>query len=70
MLPTADVLDSVIFDSDITGAFADGCVWVQMGTIGVEATVRVRDRLAAQRCGVGSDRGDRRGAPGVRRPRP
>jgi 3-hydroxyisobutyrate dehydrogenase len=52
MLPTADVVDSVIFDEGATGAFADGCVWAQMGTIGVEATLRTRDRLAARRPGV------------------
>jgi 3-hydroxyisobutyrate dehydrogenase len=52
MLPTADVVESVIFDGGVAGAFADGCVWAQMGTIGVEATLRIRDRLAAQRPGV------------------
>jgi 3-hydroxyisobutyrate dehydrogenase len=52
MLPTADVVSSVIFDGAVTGAFAEGCVWAQMGTIGVEATVRTRDRLAALRPGV------------------
>jgi 3-hydroxyisobutyrate dehydrogenase len=49
MLPTADALDSVIFDSRVTGAFAAGSVWAQMGTIGVQATLRTRDRLAALR---------------------
>jgi 3-hydroxyisobutyrate dehydrogenase len=52
MLPTADAVDSVIFDDDVAGEFADGCVWAQMGTIGVEATLRNKDRLAAQRPGV------------------
>jgi len=52
MLPTADVLDLVIFDGGVAGAFADGCVWAQMGTIGVEATLRTSDRLAALRPGV------------------
>jgi 3-hydroxyisobutyrate dehydrogenase len=52
MLPTAEALDSVIFDDVVTNAFADGCVWAQMGTIGVEATVRTGDRLAALRPGV------------------
>jgi 3-hydroxyisobutyrate dehydrogenase len=52
MLPTADVVDSVIFDGDAADAFARGCVWAQMGTIGVKATLRIRDRLAAQRPGV------------------
>jgi 3-hydroxyisobutyrate dehydrogenase len=52
MLPTADAVESVIFDGGVASAFAEGCVWVQMGTIGVEATLRIRDRLAAQRPGV------------------
>ena len=52
MLPTADAVESVIFDGGVAGAFADGCGWAQMGTIGVEATLRVRDRLAAQRPSV------------------
>jgi 3-hydroxyisobutyrate dehydrogenase len=52
MLPTADAVDSVIFDGGVADAFADGCVWAQMGTIGVEATRRIRDRLAAQRPSV------------------
>ena len=52
MLPTADVVESVIFDGGVAEAFADGCVWAQMGTIGVEATLRIGDRLAAQRRGV------------------
>ena len=52
MLPTAEVLESVIFDGDVAGAFADECVWAQMGTIGVEATLRARCRLAARRPGI------------------
>jgi 3-hydroxyisobutyrate dehydrogenase len=52
MLPTADAVESVIFDGQVAEAFADGCVWAQMGTIGVEETLRIRDRLAAQRPGV------------------
>src|ERR1700761_1696356 len=52
MLPTADAVESVIFDGGVAGAFADGCVWAQMGTIGVESTRRIRDRLAEQRPGV------------------
>ena len=46
MLPTAEAIDSVMFDSAVTDAFAGGCVWVQMGTIGVAATLRTRARLA------------------------
>ena len=52
MLPTADAVESVIFEGGVAETFADGCVWVQMGTIGVDATLRIRDRLAAQRPGV------------------
>jgi hypothetical protein len=32
-------VDSVIFDGGRAGAFADGCVWAQMGAIGVAATL-------------------------------
>jgi 3-hydroxyisobutyrate dehydrogenase len=52
MLPTADAVESVIFEGGVADAFADGCVWAQMGTIGVESTRRIRDRLAAQRSSV------------------
>jgi 3-hydroxyisobutyrate dehydrogenase len=52
MLPTADVVESVIFGGGAADAFADGSVWAQMGTIGVGATRRIADRLAAQRPGV------------------
>ena len=52
MLPTADAVESVIFDGGVADAFADGSVWAQMGTIGVEATRRIAGRLAAQRPGV------------------
>jgi 3-hydroxyisobutyrate dehydrogenase len=52
MLPTADVVESVIFDDGVADAFTDECVWAQMGTIGVEATLAIRDRLAGQRPSV------------------
>jgi 3-hydroxyisobutyrate dehydrogenase len=52
LLPTADVVESVIFGGGAADAFADGSVWAQMGTIGVGATRRIADRLAAQRPGV------------------
>ncbi len=52
MLPTAAAVESVIFDGGLAETFADGSVWAQMGTIGVEATKRIGDRLAAQRPGV------------------
>src|SRR6202161_1924722 len=47
MLPTAAAVESVIFDADVAAAFAEGSVWAQMGTIGVEATLSFRDRLGA-----------------------
>ena len=49
MLPTAEVAELVIFDGGTADAFADGCVWAQMGTIGVEATLRIGERLALKR---------------------
>ena len=49
MLPTAEVVESVIFDGGTADAFADGGVWAQMGTIGVEATLRIGERLALKR---------------------
>src|ERR1700689_3955417 len=52
MLPTADAVESVIFGDGVADAFAAGCVWAQMGTIGVEATLGIRDRLAAKRSEV------------------
>jgi 3-hydroxyisobutyrate dehydrogenase len=52
MLPTAAAVESVIFDGGVAAAFAEGSVWAQMGTIGVQATLGLRDRLAAARPGV------------------
>ena len=52
MLPTADAVESVVFDVGPVEAFAEGCVWAQMGTIGVEATERVGERLGAERPSV------------------
>ena len=52
MLPTADVVESVMFDDGAVDALADGCVWAQMGTIGVEATQRIGERLARERPSV------------------
>jgi 3-hydroxyisobutyrate dehydrogenase len=48
MLPTADVVSSVMFDGPAR-AMAPGAVWAQMGTIGVPATVAVADRLSRLR---------------------
>jgi 3-hydroxyisobutyrate dehydrogenase len=45
MLPTADVVTSVMFGEGVAGALADGAVWAQMGTIGVSATAEIADQL-------------------------
>ena len=49
MLPTAEVVHSVMFDGGVAEAFADGAVWAQMGTIGVAATAEIADRLGQLR---------------------
>ena len=49
MLPTADVVNSVIFDGGVATAFAEGAVWAQMGTIGVTATTQIAERLGELR---------------------
>jgi 3-hydroxyisobutyrate dehydrogenase len=49
MLPTADVVNSVIFDGGVAAAFAGGAVWAQMGTIGVTATTQIAGRLGELR---------------------
>ncbi len=48
MLPDADAVSSVIF-GDAADAFADRAAWAQMGTIGVQATLQVADRLGQLR---------------------
>jgi 3-hydroxyisobutyrate dehydrogenase len=45
-LPTAAVVESVMFGDHVAEAFAPGAVWAQMGTIGVEATEQTGARLA------------------------
>jgi 3-hydroxyisobutyrate dehydrogenase len=45
MLPTADVVNSVIFDDGVAENFAEDAVWAQMGTIGVTATTQIAERL-------------------------
>jgi 3-hydroxyisobutyrate dehydrogenase len=45
MLPTPDVVTSVIFDEDVAGAFAHGAAWAQMGTIGEAASADIVRRL-------------------------
>jgi 3-hydroxyisobutyrate dehydrogenase len=48
MLPTADVVNSVVFDG-VAEAFTEGCVWAQMGTIGLTATTDIAGRLGKLR---------------------
>src|SRR6266496_4662738 len=45
-LPTAAVVESVMFGDHVAEAFAPGAVWAQMGTIGVKATEQTGARLA------------------------
>jgi 3-hydroxyisobutyrate dehydrogenase len=52
MLPTADVVNSVIFSEGVAEAFAEGAVWAQMGTIGVTATAEIAARLSTVRPAV------------------
>ena len=46
MLPTAAVVESVMFGDRVVEAFRPGAVWAQMGTIGVEATEQDAARMA------------------------
>jgi len=49
MLPTAEVVTSVMIDGGVAEALADGAVWAQMGTIGVSGTKQIADRLGQLR---------------------
>jgi 3-hydroxyisobutyrate dehydrogenase len=49
MLPTTEVVNSVIFAGGVAQVFAEGAVWAQMGTIGVTATTGIADRLGQLR---------------------
>ncbi len=49
MLPTADVVTSVIFGSGVASALAHGAVWAQMGTIGLAETTGIGSRLGRLR---------------------
>jgi 3-hydroxyisobutyrate dehydrogenase len=51
-LPTAAVVESVMFGDHVSEAFAPGAVWAQMGTIGVEATEQTAARLEKIRPGL------------------
>ena len=49
MLPTADVVNSVIFDNGVAEALAEGAAWAQMGTIGLAETTAIASRLGQLR---------------------
>jgi 3-hydroxyisobutyrate dehydrogenase len=49
MLPTAEVVNSVIFAGGVVEALAEGAVWSQMGTIGLTATTEIGSRLGQLR---------------------
>jgi 3-hydroxyisobutyrate dehydrogenase len=49
MLPTAEVVNAVIFDGNVAEAFSQGAVWAQMGTIGLAATAEVAAQLSKLR---------------------
>jgi 3-hydroxyisobutyrate dehydrogenase len=49
MLPTAAVVESVIFADGMAEAFTWGAVWAQMGTIGIAATIEIAGRLGQLR---------------------
>jgi 3-hydroxyisobutyrate dehydrogenase len=49
MLPTAAVVDAVMFDEHVAEALAPDAAWAQMGTIGVDETERTAARLAKVR---------------------
>ena len=49
MLPTAEVVESVVFDGHVAESFAADAVWAQMGTIGIEPTERIAGQLAKLR---------------------
>jgi 3-hydroxyisobutyrate dehydrogenase len=49
MLPTAEVVVSVMFAGGVVEALAQGAVWAQMGTIGLTATTEIGNRLGQLR---------------------
>ena len=49
MLPTANVVESVIFGEKVAEAFAPRAAWAQMGTIGIAETTTIAGQLAKLR---------------------
>jgi 3-hydroxyisobutyrate dehydrogenase len=46
MLPTAEAVDSVMFEDGTAASLASGAVWAQMGTIGITGTAEIAGRLS------------------------
>jgi 3-hydroxyisobutyrate dehydrogenase len=49
MLPTADVVTSVVLDSGLLDAFERNAIWAQMGTLGIAETERIAARVRETR---------------------
>ena len=52
MLPTADTVKEVMLEHRALTSMRPGAVWIQMGTIGVEATESLRSQVASGRSNV------------------
>jgi 3-hydroxyisobutyrate dehydrogenase len=52
MLPTAEVVNEVMFAGGVVEALAEGAVWAQMGTIGVKETTGIASQLAQLRSDI------------------
>jgi 3-hydroxyisobutyrate dehydrogenase len=52
MLPTADITAEVMMGGSVLGAMPSDSTWVQMATIGAEATERLADETRTRRPGV------------------
>jgi 3-hydroxyisobutyrate dehydrogenase len=49
MLPTAEAVNSVMFEDGVAAQLVSGAVWAQMGTIGVTGTTEIVARLGQAR---------------------
>jgi 3-hydroxyisobutyrate dehydrogenase len=49
MLPTAAVVNAVMFDGAVVAELEPSAVWAQMGTIGVDATAEIGARVGRER---------------------
>jgi 3-hydroxyisobutyrate dehydrogenase len=49
MLPTADVVETVMLSGAVVPELEHGAVWAQMGTIGVDATLEIAAKLQRER---------------------